>query len=211
MRTALSVIRKWPTARLMQRNTRHAPHSKNHLQPLPGAKERTMPTTVLVPPTRALRRQVPALPPMDSLQRTHHDLLLAVDELQQLLRDIEENGATPDRRAIVRSLIQFIDTHGREHHAEEERSVFPDLLASADVDLVQHVRRLQQDHGWLEQDWLEMRPHLDAIAHGIGGVDMDVLRQAAEVFAELYRDHIALEETVVYPEALRQRHAAAGH
>ncbi|WP_374676413.1 hemerythrin domain-containing protein [Ideonella sp.] len=162
-----------------------------------------MPTTVLVPPARAPRRQVPALPPMASLQRTHHDLLLAVDELQRLLRDIDEGGASLDRRAIVRSLIQFIDEHGRQHHAEEERSVFPGLLASADVDLVQHVRRLQQDHGWLEQDWLEMRPHLDAIAHGIGGVDMDALRQAAEVFAELYRDHIALEETIVYPEALR--------
>ena len=68
---------------------------------------------------------------------------------------------------------------------------------------MQHVRRLQQDHGWLEEDWLELGPQLDALAHGIGGVDIASLTAAAEVFCALYREHIALEETVVYPEARR--------
>lgn len=164
-----------------------------------------------VTPTRSQRPPAPVLPPLESLHRTHQELLLAVEELQRVLRDIAEDGATADRRAIVRSLIHCMDGNGRHHHAEEELRVFPDLLARGDVDLVQHVRRLQQDHGWLEQDWLEMRPQLDAIAHGIGGVDLDALQQAAQVFAELYRDHIALEETLVYPEALRLglAHAAA--
>lgn len=152
---------------------------------------------------RATRAPAPPLPPVDLLQQTHHDLLLAVDELQRLLRDIAEEGVTADRRAIAHSLVQFIDEHGRPHHAEEERRVFPDLLILGDVDLVQHVLRLQQDHGWLEQDWLELRPQLDAIAHGIGGVDIEALRAATAVFADLYREHIALEETVVYPEARR--------
>jgi hemerythrin-like domain-containing protein len=152
---------------------------------------------------RAARAPAPPLPPLESLHQTHHDLLLAVDELQRLLRDIAEGGASADRRAIACSLVRFIDQNGRHHHTEEERCVFPDLLELGDVDLVQHVRRLQQDHGWLEQDWLELRPQLDAIAHGIGGVDIEGLRASAEVFADLYRDHIALEEAVVYPEARR--------
>ena len=155
---------------------------------------------VLARPTRA---PAPDLPPVESLQSTHRELLLALDQLTRLLRDIGDQGATPELRAIAHSLKRFIDETGRQHHAQEERSVFPALLASGNVDLVQHVRRLQQDHGWLEEDWLELGPQLDALAHGIGGVDMAALSAAAVVFCALYREHIALEESVAYPEARR--------
>lgn len=158
----------------------------------------------LAPATaRPLRAPGPELPPVEALQETHRDLLLALDQLTRLLSEIDEQGPTPELRAIAHSLTRFIDGTGRSHHAQEERSVFPPLLASGDVELVQHVRRLQQDHGWLEEDWLELGPQLDALAHGIGGVDMGSLAAAADVFCALYRDHIALEEAVVYPEARR--------
>lgn len=153
--------------------------------------------------SRPVRSPVPALPAVDSLESTHRDLLLALDQLTRLLRDIDEQGATPELRAIAHSLARFLDETGRSHHAQEERVVFPALLASSDVELVQHVRRLQQDHGWLEEDWLELGPQLDALAHGIGGVDLAAMAAAAEVFSALYREHIALEENVVYPEARR--------
>jgi hemerythrin-like domain-containing protein len=151
--------------------------------------------------SRPVRSPGPAVPPIESLQSTHHELLLALDQLTRLLRDIDEQGATPELRAIAHSLTRFLDETGRSHHAQEERSIFPALLASGDVELVQHVRRLQQDHGWLEEDWLELGPQLDALAHGIGGVDLASMAAAAEVFSALYREHIALEENVVYPEA----------
>ncbi len=155
-------------------------------------------------PDRGTRPPAPTLPPLASLQATHRELLLALNQLQQLVKDIDRDGLTAESRAIARSLVRFIDDIGRHHHAEEERLVFPALLDSGDVDLVQHVRRLQQDHGWLEEDWHELGPQLDALAHGIGGADMDTVAASVEVFAQLYRDHIALEETVVYPEARRR-------
>jgi hemerythrin-like domain-containing protein len=161
---------------------------------------------------RPARAAVPPLPPVESLESTHRELLLALDQLTRLLRDIGEQGATPDLRAVAHSLKRFIDETGRTHHAQEELSVFPALLGSGDVELVQHVRRLQQDHGWLEEDWLELGPQLDALAHGIGGVDLPSLVAAAEIFCTLYREHIALEESVVYPEARRLGLAwASGH
>jgi hemerythrin-like domain-containing protein len=153
--------------------------------------------------SRAARPPVGSLPTGEALQSTHHELLLALDQLTRLLRDIAEQGATPDLRAIAHSLTRFLDETGHPHHADEERSIFPALLAGGDADLVQHVHRLQQDHGWLEQDWLELGPQLDALAHGIGGVDLTALTAAAEVYCALYREHIALEESVVYPEAHR--------
>lgn len=153
--------------------------------------------------SRLDRPPSPAMPSREALSSTHHDLLLALDQLTRLLRDIAEQGATPELRAIAHSLTRFLDETGRSHHADEERAVFPALLASDDAELIQHVRRLQQDHGWLEQDWLELGPQLDAVACGIGGVDVPALAAAAEVYCALYREHIALEESVVYPEARR--------
>jgi len=68
---------------------------------------------------------------------------------------------------------------------------------------VQAVLRLQQDHGWLEEDWMELSPHVQAVAQGYSGYDIDVLREGATVFAALVRDHVALEESLIYPEARR--------
>ena len=96
----------------------------------------------------------------------------------------------------------------RQHHADEERVVFPGLLKSPDATLVQHVLRLQQDHGWLEEDWLELEPQLQAVAEGYSWYDLDTLRAALPIFEDLYRDHIALEESLIYPEARRQRQLA---
>ena len=81
--------------------------------------------------------------------------------------------------------------------------MFPHLLARADAELAQHIRRLQQDHGWLEQDWLELAPNLMAIAEGHAGWNIDDLRHAVRVFRALYMEHIALEEAQVYPAARR--------
>ena len=48
---------------------------------------------------------------------------------------------------------------------------------------------------------MELSPHLDAIAGGQSWYDVDLLREGTEVFTALSRDHIALEEACIYPEA----------
>ena len=80
-----------------------------------------------------------------------------------------------------------------------EATVFPPLVRKGDKALIHHVLWLQQDHGWLEEDWLELAPQIEAIAKGYSWYDIDFLRAAIPVFGDLYRDHIALEEDIVYP------------
>lgn len=156
-----------------------------------------------IDPLRTGRSPAPSMPPLEELESTHRELMLALEQLSQVVRGVERDGSTVPLRAIARSVVRFFAEVGHHHHAEEERHVFPDLLASGDVDLIQHVHRLQQDHGWLEEDWREIGPQVDALALGIGGVDFDALRRAVEVFSQLYREHIALEESLIYPEAKR--------
>ncbi|MGZ5205873.1 MAG: hemerythrin domain-containing protein [Caldimonas sp.] len=156
---------------------------------------------------RPRRTPAPPLPPFEALDRTHHEVLQMLAQMHMLAEKVEVRGTDEGMRKLAREICRFFDDTARPHHEAEEQLVFPALLASGDAELVQHVERLQQDHGWLEEDWLELSPHLQAIAGGQNWYDLDVLRTAIPVFSDLYHEHIALEETVVYP-ASRRQHAA---
>jgi hemerythrin-like domain-containing protein len=137
----------------------------------------------------------------EAFDHTHARIVEHLRGLERLVDHVDAEGLDAKARELARSITAFFDGSARAHHEEEERVVFPPLLAGSDVGLVQHVQRLQQDHGWLEEDWRMLRPHLAAIADGMGWNEPEVLRQGCEVFAALYLEHIALEESLVYPAA----------
>jgi hemerythrin-like domain-containing protein len=135
------------------------------------------------------------------LDECHRQTLAVLDRLEALIAGLQ-GGASADAqaRASAAEVVRHFSTTVRQHHDDEERHVFPKLALNADPVLVQTVLRLQQDHDWLEEDWMEISPHLDAIASGQSWYDLDVLGEGAAVFAALSRDHIALEESLLYPE-----------
>lgn len=158
-------------------------------------------------PAHAARPAVAPMPEFEKLDQAHRAALQMLDAFDRLINDLDESGLDDTARASAREILAFFDGPGRDHHAQEEAQVFPGLLAASDAELVQHVRRLQQDHGWLEEDWRELSPQIEAIAGGYNGYDLAMLRHALPVFTALYHEHIALEETVVYPAARRHRDA----
>lgn len=160
--------------------------------------------------TRPVRSPAPPLPGFESLDRAHRDVLKVLEDFERLLAHVDENGPDTLARESARHIQAFFGGPARQHHAEEEARVFPGLLASGDAELVQHVQRLQQDHGWLEEDWIELSTQIEAIANGYNWYDLNTLRHALPVFTDLYREHIALEETVVYPAAKRVAAALRG-
>lgn len=153
---------------------------------------------------RPARSPLPALPLFEALDRTHAEVLQVLKQFDQLLQHVDDNGPDAVAQASAREIHAFFAGHARQHHADEERFVFPPLLQSGDAELVQHVRRLQQDHGWLEEDWLELAPQIEAIAQGYSWYDLAMLRHALPVFTALHAEHIALEESLIYPEARRR-------
>jgi hemerythrin-like domain-containing protein len=140
----------------------------------------------------------------EALDRMHADVVQVLKQLERMIDRLEAAGSDDAVRASAKAICEFFDGHARAHHEEEERVVFPPLLAGNDAELIQHVRRLQQDHGWLEEDWREMRSQLSTIAEGYTGHDPATLREMSSVFCALYIEHIALEESLVYP-ASKQR------
>jgi len=145
------------------------------------------------------------------LDQCHRETLVALDTLGELVQRLEAEGDNDRVRAMAAAVVKFFSTTAREHHEDEERHVFPKALASGDEEIVQAVLRLQQDHSWLEEDWLEMSPHLNALAAGHSLWDLAFLREATEVFTGLSHDHMALEESCVYPQARARLQAGERH
>jgi len=136
-----------------------------------------------------------------ALDACHRQIGEQLGRLERLVEHLEACGVDARAQDEARAIEHFFSGTSQAHHLDEEAKVFPALLASADEALVATVRMLQQDHGWIEEDWLAIAPQLRAIASGYSWYDPAELRHAIEVFLELCREHIQLEESIVYPEA----------
>ena len=147
----------------------------------------------------------------DFLDHSHQELGRMLLALQEVVDAMDMDGLTPEVRARTREVLNWFDTHARQHHIDEERHIFPALLASTVEETRTLALRLAQDHGWLEEDWLEISPSLSAAADGYQWFDLDVLRHAVDVFEQLYLDHMVLEESLAYPQARQLIPAADLH
>ena len=105
---------------------------------------------------------------------------------------------------MLGGMPDFFNGEARQHHLDEEKHIFPPLLASQNAEIVQATEHLIQDHGWLEENWIQIAPSLEAATHGNLWFDPAELRHALEVFEALYLDHILLEESIAYPEAKKR-------
>ncbi len=143
----------------------------------------------------------------EALDSCHRETLRMLQLLDELIRRLDEH----DEDAKTRSMADEVDRHFsvtmREHHEDEERHVFPPLDAEGDASTRHAIECLRQDHFWLHTDWRELSPLVRAIAHGQAGLDIEALREGAEVFGLLCHDHIALEESLIYPQVLARMDA----
>ncbi|MDD2882626.1 MAG: hemerythrin domain-containing protein [Rhodoferax sp.] len=136
-----------------------------------------------------------------ALDACHQQIHEHLTELSDLMDRLDADSDSAHCRQKAKTIEAFFSETARTHHAAEEKDVFPGLLASDKPEVVQAVQMLKQDHGWIEQNWIELAPMLRAIAQGEDWADMAELKHNAEVFLNLCRDHIVLEETLIYPEA----------
>jgi hemerythrin-like domain-containing protein len=131
-----------------------------------------------------------------ALDACHQQMQMHLAELAALVRQMETSGVDARAQRQAGAIEAFFSGAARQHHAEEEKNVFPPLLISGNAELVAAVHALHQDHGWIE-----LGPQLRAIALGNNWFDIADFKHGAEVFLALCQEHIALEESLVYPEA----------
>lgn len=136
-----------------------------------------------------------------ALDNCHQQMLAQLKALADLAQRIEAGGIDADAQQQADQIETFFSGTSREHHAQEEKVVFPPILASDDETLRATVTTLQQDHGWIEENWIELSPKLRAIASGNSWFEPAEFGRQVEIFVALVQNHIALEESTVYPAA----------
>lgn len=139
--------------------------------------------------------------PFAMLEACHERVQRTLALLDRLRVHVREKGGDENARQAARDVLRYFDIAAPLHHEDEELHVFPLLLARAAPEVTRAVRGLQQDHVAMAAYWAAARTPLQALVDGATSVFSTEDEAALERFAACYADHIALEESVVYPAA----------
>jgi len=147
---------------------------------------------------QAFTATVDADAPLTNFTNCHSGIikrLNALDELPALL------GPAAKARQIAEQSLEFFREAIFEHHLEEERELFPAVLASAtpgeELERVKAMtKRLTQEHRMVEALWKGLESGLKRVAKG-QSTDLDV-SEVQRLVSE-YTAHAAYEEAEFLP------------
>jgi len=135
--------------------------------------------------------------PLGMLKACHGRIERQLMTLGRLQRHLPQFGCDDDARAAARAILRYFDLAAPNHHADEEASVFPRLIAMAPL-ARGLLDELERDHATLADRWTRLRPLLASIAAGqranLSAKDVANVRRA-------YESHIAREEGELIPLA----------
>jgi hemerythrin-like domain-containing protein len=136
--------------------------------------------------------------PIDDFSQCHAGILGHLQALGTLPALLEPAARA---RQIAADTVSFFRDAVYEHHAEEEKELFPAVLASAtkgaERDKVQAIiAELAAEHRKVEAAWAKLEPKLKALAKGheaeVDGAEITAL-------VETYQAHARYEEEVFLP------------
>lgn len=136
--------------------------------------------------------------PLEMLRACHGRIQSQCDTLNKLLAHLSQHGCDTQTQQAARAILRYFDTAGRHHHDDEEKDLFPRLLATSSDEAHTLVARLLGEHQIMDAAWLRLRSDLTGIADGTSA-RLDAA--AAEHFIAVYDSHIALENSQLLPLA----------
>lgn len=140
--------------------------------------------------------------PFEMLGACHERVRRSLDLLQRLQAHLATHGADAQARDAARDVLRYFELAAPKHHDDEERHVFPALLAA---DAAAHgplVARLRDDHRRMAAAWPAAQARLQAVAEGRwAAADTEPAATAWAAFADLYDAHMAAEDDVAFPAA----------
>ena len=136
--------------------------------------------------------------PIQDFSHCHDGILNKLDMLAELPALLEPAARA---RAIAGQAVEFFRAAIFEHHLDEERELFPAVLASAtkgdEEDLVRLMaQRLTREHRELEAAWKRLESGLKKVAKGQAS---DVNAAEIEQLVKHYRAHATFEEQEFLP------------
>lgn len=138
---------------------------------------------------------------VEMLYACHDRVERQCETLARLAQHLLTHGSDQAAQQASRSILRYFDQAAPNHHADEERDVFPALLSAAAVhgisDLPSLVEQLLADHRKLEQIWTGLSAELKEIA---GGQPVQLHADQLDRFLKCYQAHIELENKVLFPK-----------
>lgn len=140
--------------------------------------------------------------PFEMLLACHERVQRMLGLLLRLAEHLGGHGADEQARQAAHDVMRYFDQAGPAHHEDEERHLFPLLLAQGDAALAAVVRRLQQEHEDMAAQWQAVRADLAEIEAGRWPpAQAAAVLPRWQAYAALYAGHIAAEEGQAYPAA----------
>ncbi len=137
--------------------------------------------------------------PIHNFSRCHDGIRA---QLQALALLPQQNGSTPHPRDVARQALQSFSTAMFDHHGEEEKELFPAVLAASNTEEYGGLRALADsltaEHRQIEALWRALEPGLEQLAQG------DATQLDTAVMHDLvarYEAHAKLEEEQFLPQA----------
>ena len=141
--------------------------------------------------------------PFEMLDACHERVERMLALLGKLREHVKTHGPDTQARDAARDVMRYFDQAGPHHHEDEERHVFPPLLAQRDPAVLAVVIRLKQDHREMAVMWARVRAALMALVdagEGWSGFSAED-EQRFDAYDALYQRHLVDENGVVYPAA----------
>jgi hemerythrin-like domain-containing protein len=133
--------------------------------------------------------------PIAMLRACHDRLERQLATLERLARHIPEHGCDASARGAARAILRYFDSAEPNHHADEEASIFPRLLAHT-PSVRGLVARLAVEHDGMHSNWRRMRPLLAGIACGQRA---NLPPRLVHDMQRAYAAHLALEHESLLP------------
>lgn len=138
--------------------------------------------------------------PLDVLDACHGRIAHQCVTLENLLAHLPAHGADAQARQAARAVSTYFDTAAMQHHADEERNLFPLMEQAGAPGVCDLVTLLTREHDELALLWRTLRAQLSQIEVGADDrLDPGLVRR----FVAVNRAHLEFENARVLPLARR--------
>ncbi len=141
--------------------------------------------------------------PIGMLKDCHRRIEHFLNILCMVAECVGDRSLTGEERSAVKAALQYFHTGGERHTLDEEESLFPRLSRAAGEDGVEVIERLERDHSHAADlhaavDWMYTSWITDGV---LEPVDPQRLLSHTADLRQLYKEHIEIEESIIFPRA----------
>ena len=142
--------------------------------------------------------------PIGMLTDCHHRIEQFLHILFVVVVRAAGRTLTGEETAAVQSALQYFRVGGQRHTEDEEVSLFPRLRAEFATEIFEELGRLENDHRHANDLHSTVETlYLAWIAAGLlSPEEEERLLSATKQLQQLYKEHIQVEEKIVFPRAV---------